>query len=134
MKLNSLVTVVVLCCFLLLFSSAVSADDSALSIVASEGNEDDIATVVASDAEEQSEPPTSDEVFVATNEWQVVKPGQHIPAGLHVRLNLQTGEKTAKLMDEPATKKDAITVDGKPYSFSEIKETLKNIKNEIPIE
>lgn len=40
------------------------------------------------------------EVFIPTHEWQTVKPGQGIPRGLHVRMNLQTGEKEAKLMDE----------------------------------
>ena len=38
--------------------------------------------------------------FVATNEWQEIKEGQSIGKGLHVRLNLQTGIKEAKLMDE----------------------------------
>ena len=36
---------------------------------------------------------TNDEVFVPTLEWQVIKPGQAIPPGLHVRLNMQTGVK-----------------------------------------
>ncbi|KAI5952131.1 SIL1 [Candida theae] len=37
-------------------------------------------------------------IFVATNDWQIIKPGQDIPAGLHVRLNLETSEREAKLM------------------------------------
>lgn len=37
-------------------------------------------------------------IFVPTNDWQVIKPGQDIPAGLHVRLNLETSEREAKLM------------------------------------
>ncbi|XP_001632409.2 nucleotide exchange factor SIL1 isoform X2 [Nematostella vectensis] len=41
----------------------------------------------------------SSEVFEPTSEWQTIKPGQAIPAGLHVQMNLQTGEKQAKLMD-----------------------------------
>ena len=28
---------------------------------------------------------SNDEVFVATEEWQEVKPGQVVPSGLHVR-------------------------------------------------
>lgn len=45
-------------------------------------------------------------LFVPTNEWQTIKPGQDIPPGLHVRLNIDTLEKEAKLMsadekDEP---------------------------------
>lgn len=38
-------------------------------------------------------------VFEPTNEWQVIKPGQSIPPGLHVRIDMQTGLKEAKLMD-----------------------------------
>ena len=39
------------------------------------------------------------EPFIPTKEWQVVKEGQSIPAGLHVRMNFQTHLKEAKLMD-----------------------------------
>ena len=42
------------------------------------------------------EPPR--ERFVATNEWQEIKPGQAIPQGLHVRMDMQTGKKEARLM------------------------------------
>ncbi|KAF6029965.1 hypothetical protein EB796_011722 [Bugula neritina] len=38
------------------------------------------------------------EEFVATHEWQEIKEGQSIPKGLHVRVNLQTGLKEAKLL------------------------------------
>ena len=36
--------------------------------------------------------------FVPTDAWQTVQPGQPIPPGLWVRMDLQTGEKTARLM------------------------------------
>ncbi|CAD5121485.1 DgyrCDS9990 [Dimorphilus gyrociliatus] len=42
----------------------------------------------------------SGEKFYPTKEWQTVKEDQAIPPGLHVRLNLETGKKEAKLMDE----------------------------------
>ncbi|XP_036337622.1 nucleotide exchange factor Sil1 [Rhagoletis pomonella] len=38
--------------------------------------------------------------FKATKEWKEIKNGQGISAGLHVRINLQTGKKAAKLLDE----------------------------------
>lgn len=38
--------------------------------------------------------------FVATNEWQEIAEGQGIPQGLHVRINLSTGKKEAKLLDD----------------------------------
>uniref|UniRef100_A0A182P8W2 Nucleotide exchange factor SIL1 n=1 Tax=Anopheles epiroticus TaxID=199890 RepID=A0A182P8W2_9DIPT len=37
--------------------------------------------------------------FVATHEWQEIKEGEAIPQGLHVRINLTTGKKEAKLLD-----------------------------------
>ncbi|TRZ14965.1 hypothetical protein HGM15179_012141 [Zosterops borbonicus] len=39
------------------------------------------------------------EVFYPTDQWQTLRPGQAVPAGSHVRLNLQTGEREAKLPD-----------------------------------
>lgn len=38
------------------------------------------------------------DLFQPSDEWQEVKEGQAIPPGLHVRLDLQTGQKQAKLM------------------------------------
>ncbi|KAK4170131.1 hypothetical protein QBC43DRAFT_305439 [Cladorrhinum sp. PSN259] len=42
-------------------------------------------------------------IFQATDQFQIVKPDQDLPVGLHVRLNVQTGQKEAKLYnpDEP---------------------------------
>nr|CAG4638763.1 EOG090X0EEI [Cyclestheria hislopi] len=48
----------------------------------------------------------SEDVFVPTKEWKHVKPGQAIPRGLHVRINLETGEREAKLLDEEKTDTD----------------------------
>lgn len=38
--------------------------------------------------------------FIPTDKWQTVEPGQAIPPGLHIRMNLQTGVKEAKLLDD----------------------------------
>ncbi|XP_023559154.1 nucleotide exchange factor SIL1 isoform X4 [Octodon degus] len=40
------------------------------------------------------------EVFQPTHEWQALQPGQAVPAGSHVRLNLQTGAREVKLQHE----------------------------------
>lgn len=62
--------------------------------------------------------------FVATNEWQELLPGQGVPRGLHVRLNLETGKREAKLVDaaeaedesmrsvvvDPSSKETTVTV------------------------
>ncbi|ORY05420.1 hypothetical protein K493DRAFT_296471 [Basidiobolus meristosporus CBS 931.73] len=45
-------------------------------------------------------------IFEATTEFQPIKEGQEIPPGLHVRLNVYTGEKEAKLMDNEDTTAD----------------------------
>ncbi|KAI4484107.1 hypothetical protein M0804_007563 [Polistes exclamans] len=42
----------------------------------------------------------NESVFVATNEWQIVKKGLALPKGLHIRYNMQTGLVEAKLMDQ----------------------------------
>ena len=38
------------------------------------------------------------EEFVATDDWQEIKPGQKVPSGLHYRMNLETGKKEAKIL------------------------------------
>lgn len=40
------------------------------------------------------------QIFVPTEEWKTIKPGQEIPPGLHVRMNMETLQKEAKLMSE----------------------------------
>jgi nucleotide exchange factor SIL1 len=39
-------------------------------------------------------------VFRPTAEWQEIVEGQKVPAGLHYRINLETGKKEAKLLSE----------------------------------
>lgn len=60
-------------------------------------DDDDSDILVIEDFEEEEE---TRKAFVATTEWQVVEEGQAIPPGLHVRMNLQTGLKEAKLLDD----------------------------------
>ena len=40
------------------------------------------------------------EVVAKKDEWTVVEEGDSIPAGLHVKIDLSTGEKLVKLIDE----------------------------------
>uniref|UniRef100_A0A023GGW1 Nucleotide exchange factor SIL1 n=1 Tax=Amblyomma triste TaxID=251400 RepID=A0A023GGW1_AMBTT len=57
------------------------------------------------DEEKSNEPEESQrKVFQPTNEWKQVQPGEAIPAGLHLRMNLKTGQTEAKLMDESESK------------------------------
>ncbi|KAJ6659276.1 hypothetical protein lerEdw1_019322 [Lerista edwardsae] len=83
------------------------------------------------------------EVFYPTNQWQVVHQGQAIPAGLHVQLNLQTGENLAKLPDDnheksdlkdsPRSSKRLGQVDLDPSSFTtqELKKALAKMKESL---
>jgi len=66
---------------------------------------------------------SSDEVFIPTADWQEVQPGQAVPAGLHVRINLQTGKKEAKLLQEE-NKGDSV----EGIKYGALKEAMKKIK------
>ncbi|XP_030841956.1 nucleotide exchange factor SIL1 [Strongylocentrotus purpuratus] len=78
------------------------------------------------------------EVFQPTDEWQTIKEGQAIPAGLHVRINLAEGTKEAKYLDDP---KESLTAESQEkvknddeesdtYKKEELKERLAKIKGE----
>lgn len=40
------------------------------------------------------------QIFVPTDQWQSIREGQDIPGGLHVRMNMETGLKEAKLLED----------------------------------
>ena len=63
------------------------------------------------------------QIFQPSNEWQVVREDQQIPAGLHVRLNLETGETEARLLQAENDEKtsDMVLLDSDEGS-SEIQE------------
>lgn len=50
---------------------------------------------------------SENDTFRPTKEWQEIKPGQSIPAGLHVRLNLESGRKEAKLLEKNEENEDS---------------------------
>ena len=58
--------------------------------------EDDDDLLVEVEIEEDEEL----DIFEPTHEWKTVKDGQVIPPGLHVRMNVETGSREAKLMPE----------------------------------
>uniref|UniRef100_A0A0K8RCD7 Nucleotide exchange factor SIL1 n=1 Tax=Ixodes ricinus TaxID=34613 RepID=A0A0K8RCD7_IXORI len=49
-------------------------------------------------AEDEEDEPARQ--FKATREWQEVQPGEVLPRGVHVRLNLETGRREAKRLDD----------------------------------
>ncbi|KAG1708433.1 hypothetical protein DVH05_025112 [Phytophthora capsici] len=67
--------------------------------------------------------------FVATNEWQELLPGQGVPRGLHIRMNLETGKREAKLVDpnesEPEESMRSVVVD------PDAKETTVTVSTDI---
>uniref|UniRef100_A0A8C5UFP4 Nucleotide exchange factor SIL1 n=1 Tax=Malurus cyaneus samueli TaxID=2593467 RepID=A0A8C5UFP4_9PASS len=60
------------------------------------------------------------EVFYPTDQWQTLRPGQAVPAGSHVRLNLQTGEREAKL--------GKVDVNANSFTSQELKKALAKMK------
>ena len=122
--------------FAFLLATIVNSENS-LSIVKnqienSNGVNDDEASV--EDDDENNE-----ELFVPTNQWQTIKKGQSIPSGLHVRLNLQTGQKEAKILenDEQQSQHEndnILNIKSKSklrYTTAEIREALKSLKLDI---
>ncbi|NXW62954.1 SIL1 factor, partial [Eurystomus gularis] len=80
------------------------------------------------------------EVFYPTHQWQTIRPGQAVPAGSHVRLNLQTGEREAKLPDREngpsGTREERrrrrlgkVDVGSSSFTSQELKEALAKMKD-----
>lgn len=55
--------------------------------------------------------------IVATNEWQKLEEGDSIPKGLHVRMDIETGEKWVKLLDEDESDTSTKTTQKESKSF-----------------
>lgn len=114
-------------------SNTVTDKTSALTIVP-DSDDDDDATVTT---EEEGAPDFSNmDVFFPTKDWQEVKPGQAIPKGLHVRLNMETGHREAKLMEgdgglkywSQEGKQGIINTDKKYFTPEDLKKALKEFK------
>ncbi|NXJ13741.1 SIL1 factor, partial [Odontophorus gujanensis] len=79
------------------------------------------------------------EVFYPTHQWQAVRPGQAVPAGSHVRLNLQTGEREARLPDSESGRSvrreekrrkrlNKMDIDTNSFTSQELKKALAKMK------
>ncbi|KAL0973984.1 hypothetical protein UPYG_G00213880 [Umbra pygmaea] len=84
------------------------------------------------------EDPEDFEVFHPTDQWQTLKPGQAVPRGSHVRLNLQTGQREVKVgehqvLEHQTDGKRQETEDrlGPSFSAEELKKALKNMKEGV---
>ncbi|KAM4690833.1 nucleotide exchange factor SIL1 [Rhinophrynus dorsalis] len=107
----------------------------ALTVVEDAEDDGDLESVVQIEDEYD---PEDHEVFHPTREWQVVKPGQAVPAGLHMRLNLQTGMNEAKLLDENNDDKQERTHKSpfvsETYTGKELKEALAKFKEGVKMQ
>ncbi|KAM4678314.1 nucleotide exchange factor SIL1 [Discoglossus pictus] len=129
-------SVILFClCVCSTFSEHNPKKDYALTIVEDLENDNNIEALVEDedglDIEDQ-------EIFHPTREWQVVKPGQAVPAGLHMRLNLQTGKNEAKLLDDEddiksqeSMRKGSFISGG--YTAKKLKEALSKVKEGVEI-
>ncbi|XP_070692935.1 nucleotide exchange factor SIL1 isoform X2 [Pempheris klunzingeri] len=75
------------------------------------------------------------EVVHPTEEWQTLRPGQAVPAGSHVRLNLQTGQREVRLGEEQLKywtqehwEEEEIQSSVSP---EELKQAMKKIKEDL---
>lgn len=75
------------------------------------------------------------EVLQPNEQWQTLKPGQAVPAGSHVRLNLQTGEREVRLGEEQLKywTKEHREEERSTTSFDpdELKRAMKKIKEDL---
>ncbi|XP_058564507.1 nucleotide exchange factor SIL1 isoform X1 [Neofelis nebulosa] len=82
------------------------------------------------------------EVFHPTHEWQALRPGQAVPVGSHVRLNLQTGAREVKLQEEDkfqsnlkALKKGKrLDINANTYTSQDLKSALAKFKEGTEVE
>ncbi|KAI4873441.1 hypothetical protein NFI96_027293 [Prochilodus magdalenae] len=88
--------------------------------------------------EESADDPEDLEVFYPTSEWQTLKPGQAVPAGSHVRLNLETGQREVKLGESKEglkylrdeQRQEMMNKEAAFFTTQELKEALKKFKGE----
>ncbi|KAJ8281753.1 hypothetical protein COCON_G00042720 [Conger conger] len=104
---------------------------SALTVIeSSEPSDDDGEAHVDSE-----EDPEDMKVFQPTDQWQTVRPGYAVPAGSHVRLNLQTGLREVKLGEEAplrywrdGQRQGMVNTESPSFTAQELKKALKQFK------
>ncbi|XP_060152256.1 nucleotide exchange factor SIL1 isoform X1 [Globicephala melas] len=92
-------------------------------------------------AEEELDPKVL-EVFYPTHEWQALRPGHAVPAGSHVRLNLQTGAREVKLQDEDKLRNNLkglkkgkrLDINTNTYTSQDLKSALAKFKEGADME
>lgn len=90
---------------LLALSGVLSSSPEVLS-PKSPPDKDEMADLYVSDSLICNDATCYAKVFEATNEWEQIKPGQQLPGGLDIRINLETGLKEAKLGTDDTNRKN----------------------------
>lgn len=141
-KVFNLVSLVLflVCCYYMCVNSELSPPnkkDGSLTVVPQEDDSNDVEVTVEEN-ENLDFSSEAQDVFYPTKEWKTVQPGQAIPKGLHVRLNMKTGEREAKLMDgddgmkykywKLGDKQGMVNTDRKSFTAQELKKALKEFK------
>ncbi|KAJ1085212.1 hypothetical protein NDU88_005345 [Pleurodeles waltl] len=127
------------CTLFLCTASSQDTSDKAFALITTGGSSAKEDTAEEAVVEDDLDP-EDQQVFHPTHEWQVVRPGQAVPPGLHMRLNLQTGVNEAKLQGTEAaakkgTKKETkLHLDPRLYTPQELKEALAKIKEDAAAE
>ncbi|XP_041653618.1 nucleotide exchange factor SIL1 isoform X2 [Cheilinus undulatus] len=114
-----------------IFGTNALKSDSALTVVESTDNNEE-EEVTMDDEEEEEEGDL--EVIQPTEEWQTLKPGVAVPAGSHVRLNLQTGQREVKLGEEQLkywTQEHRDQEENPSFSPEELKQAMKKLKEDL---
>lgn len=114
------------------------ADDNKYGTLVAVETEDDEEPVPSSEKEFGRDVYDRDmEIFQATHQWQTVRQGQAIPPGLHVRLNLQTGRREAKLLDDttqeepPQSTSAAYITQGSPDRVQRMKAAIQQAMQQL---
>lgn len=102
---------------------------SALTIVPDSDDDEDATVTTEEDF-------SNLDVFYPTKDWQEVKPGQAVPKGLHIRLNMETGQREAKLMEgdgglkfwSQEGKQGIVNTDKEFFTPEDLKKALKEFK------
>ncbi|XP_055080585.1 nucleotide exchange factor SIL1 isoform X2 [Periophthalmus magnuspinnatus] len=134
-RLSCLILITVLlfhCCYI-----SCQRSDGALTVVDNPGG-NELDTEDGSEATVQEEDTEEDlEVVHPTDQWQTLKPGQAVPSGSHVRLNLQTGQREVRLGEEQLKywmQQHSETEDKHPFiNPDELKKAMKKIKEDLNI-
>ncbi|XP_041845464.1 nucleotide exchange factor SIL1 isoform X2 [Melanotaenia boesemani] len=115
---------------LLLRCCLTEKSDGALTVVENGGGGEE-ATV---DDDDDDDDDGDLEVVQPTEQWQTLKPGQAVPAGSHVRLNLQTGQREVRLGEEQLkywTQEHREEETKTSFSPDELKRAMKKIKEDL---